>query len=574
MELFLVVFFLAVAVGVMLVRNHKTQAFPSDLVCQLCFEHAPHATVMHCSAGRILAANPAFCRLTSVSQKSLLGKKIGTLPGFGHYDALFLAHREALCTEEEVVLEMPARKTSQHEGRFSVHLSKSNTTTGEVVLAVFRELPDGHDADMSSALEESRYRELFENVPLALVMLDVTAAFQQVILPPQQDTTYASLVPPDALHDFAQGTKVVDSNPAAWTIAGVTSKGDFTDSFGRLLSSLSFSVIMQELVAVQRGGREFSGECSVRALDGETRYIGFHCLILPETPDEVRRYVLASAVDLTAQKSLENEVQLRMQQLVQADKLASLGLLLSEVVHQINSPNQQVAMSVSLLQKDWGGIRALFDDYEALIGKEAFERSEYADLRDRGIRLLQHIGEGAGRIAETVQELREFSRPDAVSHMEEVNINEVVRSGVLLLSTLLKRSTSHFSVSYGDGFPPVHANFRRLEHVVVNLLQNACQALPNSESAVGVWTGYNTDTSEVYIKIVDEGVGIPFEDLPRITQSFYTTKREQGGTGLGLAIVSTIVSEHSGRLKFSSQVGEGTAVTVWLPCLPTQERDG
>jgi polar amino acid transport system substrate-binding protein len=106
---------------------------------------------------------------------------------------------------------------------------------------------------------------------------------------------------------------------------------------------------------------------------------------------------------------------------------------------------------------------------------------------------------------------------------------------------------------------------QRLEQVVVNLIQNACQALRARDEAVHVSTSYDRKSQHVNITVSDKGMGIVEEDLLRIKDPFFTTKREAGGTGLGLSISSAIINEHSGRLEIDSLKGEGTTASIILP---------
>ncbi len=113
--------------------------------------------------------------------------------------------------------------------------------------------------------------------------------------------------------------------------------------------------------------------------------------------------------------------------------------------------------------------------------------------------------------------------------------------------------------------PPVKGAARRIEQVVINLLSNACQAVPNQDCAISLSTAYNPAANEVHIMVQDEGVGIPPEAVSQITDPFFTTKRDTGGTGLGLSISRQIVESHGGVLVFSSAGNRGTLVTVTLP---------
>jgi signal transduction histidine kinase len=113
--------------------------------------------------------------------------------------------------------------------------------------------------------------------------------------------------------------------------------------------------------------------------------------------------------------------------------------------------------------------------------------------------------------------------------------------------------------------PEVTADRIQLEQVVLNLLQNSCQALPDTRRGVSIATHFDEDTRTVHIEVTDQGTGISEEHLRQITEPFFTTRREKGGTGLGLSISNRILRSHGGSLSFHSRMGEGTVAVVSLP---------
>jgi two-component system, NtrC family, sensor kinase len=121
--------------------------------------------------------------------------------------------------------------------------------------------------------------------------------------------------------------------------------------------------------------------------------------------------------------------------------------------------------------------------------------------------------------------------------------------------------------------PMMMGNAQRIEQVVINLVVNACQALPNVNRRLTVATGWDAPQKHITLEISDEGEGIDAALLKRITDPFFTTRRELGGTGLGLSICARIVRDHDGSLEFESTPGRGTTVRVALPYDPPAEPD-
>jgi polar amino acid transport system substrate-binding protein len=144
-----------------------------------------------------------------------------------------------------------------------------------------------------------------------------------------------------------------------------------------------------------------------------------------------------------------------------------------------------------------------------------------------------------------------------------VDLNSVINSALSLLSNMVKKSTDRFSLAADQKLPLVKGNFQRLEQVLINLIQNACQALPNRKRGITVSTC--RDGGHVVLSVEDEGIGITPETLPRIMDPFFSTKHDSGGVGLGLAISSTIVKQHGGEMRFISEPGKGTRAEVILP---------
>ncbi|MDH5637531.1 MAG: ATP-binding protein, partial [Nitrospinota bacterium] len=123
----------------------------------------------------------------------------------------------------------------------------------------------------------------------------------------------------------------------------------------------------------------------------------------------------------------------------------------------------------------------------------------------------------------------------------------------------------NFVLRLGDGTPPVIGSQIEMEQVLINLISNAVQSLDDMEKEVVVETGYDQQRGVVRVNVRDQGCGIAEEDLGKITDPFYTTKREMGGTGLGLSVSFGIVRDHSGIMRFDSKPGVGTSVTLEFP---------
>jgi polar amino acid transport system substrate-binding protein len=173
--------------------------------------------------------------------------------------------------------------------------------------------------------------------------------------------------------------------------------------------------------------------------------------------------------------------------------------------------------------------------------------------------------EAAGRIRRIVEDLREFARSEPPELRQEVDLNTIVQAAVRLTGSALKKATDHFSADYAVELPALKGHSQRLEQVVVNLLINACQALPDRQKSITVKTAFSPKERAICLTVKDEGVGIAQSNLPHVTDPFFTTRREQGGTGLGLSVSARIIKEHGGRLEIDSAPGAGTEMRIILP---------
>jgi PAS domain S-box-containing protein len=271
--------------------------------------------------------------------------------------------------------------------------------------------------------------------------------------------------------------------------------------------------------------------------------------------------------DISERKKSEERARKQQQQLLHADKMISLGLLVSGVAHEINNPNSIALLNLSMLARAWESVKPILDEYYEDNGDFTVAGLEYTEMRRQLPRLCSELEESAVRIKQIVKDLKDYARQEAGGMMIEVDVNEVVRSAVRLTTNVIHKSTSRFTVEYADELPPVRGNRQRLIQVVINLLQNSCEALRGHDDSITVLTRYNAEKDGVEIVVEDTGAGIDPEVINKVTDPFFTTKRTMGGTGLGLSVSAGIVKEHHGLMSFSSTPGKGTRVVIVLPAV-------
>ena len=231
-------------------------------------------------------------------------------------------------------------------------------------------------------------------------------------------------------------------------------------------------------------------------------------------------------------------------QLLQANKLASVGRLAAGVAHEINNPLTGVLTYSSFLLKRAGKDSELKEDLEVIVRETK-------------------------RCREIVKGLLDFSR-QSVSERRPVSINDIVRDACRMVKNPLSMQTTTIVQNLGDNLPLIHADAGRVQQVLVNLLVNAGDAMEEQGGTITVETdlvgkaALHGGGDAVRIRVSDTGCGIETKDLDKIFEPFFTTKGTRGN-GLGLAIVWGIVEGHGGKLTVDSAVGKGTTFTILMP---------
>ncbi len=287
-----------------------------------------------------------------------------------------------------------------------------------------------------------------------------------------------------------------------------------------------------------------------------------------EIPEDKSK-TLMTGVDITNRKIAERKAALQKEQLIQADKLASIGVLVSGVAHEINNPNQFILSNAGLLEDVWRDCVPVLDEYYDDNGDFLIYGVKYSEIRDQVPEYLQGITEGARRIGKIVSDLKTLSKNDSNRPWSSISINEILESAVNLCSNMIKKGTDNFDLKLEKDLPRVFGNFQQLEQVFINLIQNAVQALTDHKELLSI-SSSSDERGRVHVVVEDQGCGIKREDLTKIFDPFYTTKRESGGTGIGLSISKNIIDEHKGNMIYTSEYKKGTTVRIILNPVDTE----
>jgi PAS domain S-box-containing protein len=269
--------------------------------------------------------------------------------------------------------------------------------------------------------------------------------------------------------------------------------------------------------------------------------------------------------DISERKKSEELLRTQEQQIVKADKLASLGALVGSVAHEVKNPNQVISLNTNFLEKGVNELLILAESPEQADDQHQLAGLPYSDFKNELVSAISEISKSTVRINRIVEELKTYVRGSSDGSKVPTDINEVIHSVVNISRHFIEKATDNFTLKLSGNLPQVKADKIQLEQVILNLIQNACQALPDKSRAVIISTALSGKFIELCIE--DQGKGIMQADLTSIAEPFYTTRRDSGGTGLGLYVSDTIVKKHGGTMSFKSEPGKGTTVTVKLPAV-------
>jgi signal transduction histidine kinase len=276
---------------------------------------------------------------------------------------------------------------------------------------------------------------------------------------------------------------------------------------------------------------------------------------------------LVNSMRLEAQE----ERQKIMAKLIQTNRMTSLGLLISSIAHNINTPNGVIKLSAQHLARSWKEAlpileAATVDEGDFTLGGFSFGKAK-EEIRGA----YESILSNANRVERVIQDLRTYNLGERNELSPGVSVNQIVEEALTIIRAHSQQGEISLTHNLAANMPGITGNQCQLEQVVVNLLLNALQAMPNKQGVVNIRTEFSTDADEVRIVVTDQGAGISPEVRKHLCEAFFTTRIDKGGSGLGLYISNFIVTEHNGRLTIDSELGSGTVATVHLPAsVPVQ----
>jgi len=356
---------------------------------------------------------------------------------------------------------------------------------------------------------------------------------------------------------------------------GYVPYNDFTSNlilYSSVIEIVMFSLALADKINFYRDQNNQSQFLALKIARENERLITEQNIALETRVLERTKELLESNKNLTG---LVKNLRDTQTQLIETEKMASLGQLTAGIAHEINNPINFVKSNVKPLRLDFNDIFLLLDQYAAIeneaadkrLFKAAIDIKQSIDLdfiKTEITDLLSGIEEGAARTAEIVQSLRTFSRTDEVE-LKPADINKSILSTLILL-----RSTIPYYIEITpvfDKIEPINCYPGKLNQVFMNIIQNSIQAIMqkkkhHKESVLIVTKDY---PENITIEITDTGIGMTEAVRQKMFDPFFTTKDVGEGTGLGLSIVFGIIEKHQGAIDVKSEKGKGTTIVIMLP---------
>lgn len=249
--------------------------------------------------------------------------------------------------------------------------------------------------------------------------------------------------------------------------------------------------------------------------------------------------------DITARKQLQESLYL-------SQRLASIGKLSAEIAHEINNPLTSILTFNKLLEK--------------IIRQQPFPVERIPELQD----YIRFVNNEAKRCAEIARNLLNFSRTPEI-RIQENDLHEILEKTLGILRHRAEMSNISIVTDYSGEIPPVRCDYSRIQQAFINIFWNAIEAMPDG-GILSVTTSFETQPqcshlcksgkNMVQVTIIDTGIGIPKENLDRIFEPFFSTKKEKSGVGLGLSVAYGIIRKHNGQILVQSEEGNGTCFMV------------
>jgi signal transduction histidine kinase len=265
--------------------------------------------------------------------------------------------------------------------------------------------------------------------------------------------------------------------------------------------------------------------------------------------------------DITEEKRMEK-------QLIQSEKLASIGVLVSGIAHEINNPNNYISVNIPILRDYINRVIPIIDEYAKKHPDLEILHMPYPEFREDIFELLDNIQHGSRQIKSIVKELKVFSKPDQEKPIEKIDLKPMFEKVFAFCWSKIRKTVKTFNINIPENLPEIPIDSQLLEQILINLLINAANAFDtpfNENSRVDLVVSMDdSKENQLIIEVSDNGRGMDEKILEKIFDPFFTTNPSEEGTGLGMYIVHNLIEKIGARIQVESKLGEGSKFTLIL----------
>jgi len=265
--------------------------------------------------------------------------------------------------------------------------------------------------------------------------------------------------------------------------------------------------------------------------------------------------------DITEEKRMEK-------QLIQSEKLASIGVLVSGIAHEINNPNNYISVNIPILRDYINRMIPIIDEYAKKHPDLKILHMPYPEFREDIFELLDNIQHGSRQIKSIVKELKVFSKPDQDKPNEKNDLKPMFEKVFAFCWSKIRKTVKTFNFNIPENLPEIPIDSQLLEQILINLLINAANAFDapfDENSRVELVVSMDdSKENELIIEVSDNGRGMDEKILDKIFDPFFTTSPSEEGTGLGMYIVHNLIEKIGGRIQVESKLGKGSKFTLIL----------
>ena len=295
-----------------------------------------------------------------------------------------------------------------------------------------------------------------------------------------------------------------------------------------------------------------------KGLSGPYGFEKISIYLLNERNGEPKEFIMRIH-DITERKLIERQI-------IQSEKMASLGVLMSSVAHEINNPNNFISFNIPILKDYINEMIPFIDEYA--VGRPEFMlcNQTYPEFRQDIFNLLVNIENGSVRISSFVSNLREYSQYRGKKPRIRVELKDIIEKVLSICHSKIRNSVKSFVKNVPEHLPAIYTEPYTIDQILINFLVNASQAADKENS----WIKLNIIVNDVgqqhiSIEVSDNGCGMDEETQLKIFDPFFTTKSPVDGTGLGLYVCHTLAERLKGRIEIESEPGEGSMFRLILP---------